>query len=181
MSMQAPSLIRRSSLRRARALAIMEPSERVRIVRTFRSGIRPRTSTMNRFSSNARRYTRSRPTRSTAARIASYARTVEPCSASLRNTIDPVSPPAAEPPNRSPSLRTAVSTAHAGTPARRSIRCSVRARALNRGPGVGFILRCSYRLRWENPSHLCRAGARLPSQKYMAPLCPAGVKPYGPA
>jgi len=50
---------------------------------TFSRGMMSRASRMKRLSSNTRKCTLSRPTISTARRRAGYARTVEPCSASL--------------------------------------------------------------------------------------------------
>ena len=130
MSMQASNRLRRMAARARAALAIMAQAERVRTSMTFSGGTRPVTSTMNRFSSKTRKWTFSRPTRPTARRTASWASTVEPCSASLRKRMletGPPAPPAAEEPPGAPQAREQQADRHAEPPVypleRARVRC----------------------------------------------------------
>ena len=131
MSMHA-SIPRRRTPRIAwNAPRTIEAGVRVATVMTFCGGTSPTRSTTKRFSSKQRKYTLSRPTLSHASLTASWARTVEPCSASLRKRIRRTWAGGA--PWNSPSaLRTWVRSQQRGAPTHRSIHWRVRASLLNR-------------------------------------------------
>ena len=86
MSMHTSIFRRLTSSKRRQQLRSIAQGDDVSTTKTFSTGINPSRSTMKRFSSKTMKKTLLRPKRSTARRIASYASTVEPCSATLRKS-----------------------------------------------------------------------------------------------